>query len=327
MKPPRVVTFGEMLLRLSPPDHEHFLQSPSMSTCFGGAEANVAVSLAHLGSRATCITRLPANLLGDAALKALAAEGVDAGQILRGPERMGLYFVDPGNDVRPMRVVYDRAGSAFAGIEPGMVDWSSAFHGADWFHSTGITPALGAGPAAALAEAISSARAMGVPFSIDLNYREALWQSRDPRPLIEPLVRGADLLIGNPAALKAMLDVEAGDETSSRAIAERFDCKRVAVTNREVLSNASHRWGATLYEASPTAWSPGSARVVDVVDRVGGGDSFTAALIDRLLRRVTGAHALAFAVAASAMKLRVPGDWNRVTATAVEEFICAMQDS
>ena len=193
---PRVVTFGEMLLRLSPPAEERLLESSALHTFFGGAEANVAVALSHLGLRADYVTRLPENPLGDAALEVLQREGVGTEWILRGGPRMGLYFVEPGTDLRAMRVVYDRAGSALAQIDPHEINWTRVLAGADWFHSTGITPALGDGPAAALATAIASARAGDVPVSLDLNYREALWRGRDPRSLIEPLARAAEVLIG-----------------------------------------------------------------------------------------------------------------------------------
>src|SRR2546425_6694 len=205
----RVVTFGELLLRLSPPGEERLFESGDLVTCFGGAEANVAVALSHFGVRCDYVTRAPDNPIGDAGVAALAREGVGTEWIARGGERLGIYFVEPGADLRTMRVVYDRAGSAFARIEPRAVDWRRVLAGADWFHSSGITAALGNGPVATLAGAIACARAQGTPVSFDLNYREALWRDRDPRPLIEPLVRQAHMLIGNAGAARALLAAEA----------------------------------------------------------------------------------------------------------------------
>src|SRR5205814_8362941 len=181
---PRAVTFGELMLRLSPPGPERLFQSPELRTGFGGCEANVAVGLAHLGVPADYVTRLPDNAIGDAALRALAGEGVGTAWIARGPERMGIYFVEPGADIGANRVVYDRAGSAFAAITADTIDWTRALTGAAWLHGSGITPALGEGPRTALAAAIRAARAAGASVSVDLNYRPALWPGRDPRAVI-----------------------------------------------------------------------------------------------------------------------------------------------
>jgi len=313
----RVVTFGEMLLRLSPPADERLLESSALHTFFGGAEANVAVALSHLGVRADYVTRLPENPLGHAALEVLQREGVGTEWILRGGARMGLYFVEPGTDARAMRVVYDRAGSAFAGIDPQEIDWTRVLAGAGWFHSTGITPALGDGPLQALAAAISRARTGGVPVSLDLNYREALWRGRDPRPLIEPLAREADVLIGNREAVRAMLGVEASPE----ALADRFGCRAVAITEREILGPREHAWSAVLYDASTRVLMHSRRHVVRVVDRVGGGDSFAAGLIAALLGQQASAAALEFAVAAGALKLAVPGDFGRATTADVQRLV------
>jgi len=316
-----VVTFGEMLLRLSPPAEERLLESPALHTFFGGAEANVAVALSHLGLRADYVTRLPENPLGDAALAVLQREGVGTEWILRGGPRMGLYFVEPGTDLRAMRVVYDRAGSALAQIDPQEIDWTRALAGADWFHSTGITPALGDSPAAALATAIASARANDVPVSLDLNYREALWRGRDPRSLIEPLARAAEVLIGNREAVRALLRVEADGDALGQRLAERYGCRLVAITQREILGAREHAWSAALYDATTHALMHSRRHVVQVVDRVGGGDSFTAGLISALLAKQAPAAALEFAVAAGALKLAVPGDFGRATTADVERLV------
>jgi 2-dehydro-3-deoxygluconokinase len=330
-----VVTFGELLLRLSPPGQERLLQSPQLDAWFGGAEANVAVGLAHLGVRADYVTRLPDNPIGDAAVQALQTEGVGTDRILRGGERMGIYFVEPGEDLRTMRVVYDRGGSAFARLDPEALDWPAALDGAAWLHVTGITPALGDAPAAALAGAIACARARkgnapGAQVSLDLNYREALWRGREPRALIEPLAKQADVLIGNPAAVRAMLGVEADNDalgTPQRArqltegLANRFGCRFVALTRREILDAREHGWSAVLYDAATRALAQSRRYQVRVVDRVGGGDSFAAGLIAALLLGRAPAEALEFAVATGALKLNTLGDFSRATTEEVERLL------
>lgn len=323
---PRVVTFGELLLRLSPPLHERLFQSAEFRTGFGGAEANVAVGLAHLGVRADYVTRLPDNPIGDAALRALRAEGVGNEWVVRGDGRMGIYFVEPGADIRSARVVYDRAGSAFSRVERGTVDWPAALAGAAWFHGSGITPALGDGPADALAAAIAAARSHEARVSFDLNYRPALWQGgngrRDPRPLIEPLIKGVDLLIGNRDAVREMLGVNSA-ESLERRLADLFGLRRVALTRREVRSASEHGWSATLYDAATGTLATSHRYQVQVVDRVGGGDSFAAALIAALLAERAPAEAIEFATAAGALKLTIPGDWNRVTAAEIDQLVRA----
>jgi len=318
---PRVVAFGELLLRLSPPGEQRLFESPELHTFFGGAEANVAVALSHMGLEADYVTRLPEGPLGDAALDALRREGVGTGSILRGGARLGLYFVEPGADLRTMRVVYDRTGSAFAQIDPAAIDWTRVLAGAAWFHSTGITPALGDGPAAALGRAIACARAEQVPVSLDLNYREALWRGRDPRALIEPLARQADVLIGNREAVRALLGVEAPGDALGRTLAERYGNRIVAITEREILGAREHAWSATLYDAATRTLARSRRHVVRVVDRVGGGDSFAAGLIAALLDHQAPAAALEFAVAAGALKLAVPGDFGRATAEDVQRLV------
>src|SRR5947208_541603 len=328
----RAVTFGELLLRLIPPGDERLLESPELHTCFGGAEANVAVALSHLGVRCDYVSRVPDNPLGDAGVETLRKEGVGTRWIVRGGERLGLYFVESGADLRSMRVVYDRAGSAFARLDPHSIDWPAVLAGANWFHVSGITPALGDGPVAALAGAIACSRARGTPVSLALNYREALWRNRNPRPLIQPLARRAGVLIGNPAAVSAMLGLPADDASlaspeRARALAEqlaaRFEAKRIALTRREILGPREHGWSAVLDDAGTRSFAQSRRHCVQVVDRVGGGDSFAAALIARLLAGDRPAAALEFAVAASALKLTVPGDFSRASVAEVEELLRA----
>ena len=326
----RVVTFGELMLRLSPPGQERLFQSPQLRTYFGGSEANVAASLAHFGVRSDYVTRLPENAVGDAALAALRAEGVGVSDVLRGGDRLGIYFVESGTDLRAMRVVYDRAGSAFARLDPADLDWSCILPGADWLHLSGITPALGDGPAQATRDAVDSARAAGVKVSFDLNYRPALWKDRDPVPTIRPLVEGCDLLIGNPGAVAAMLAIDPGGDRSEspealRCVAERvaseLGCRAVALTAREVVSASEHGWSAALFESETGEMHRAARYQVRVVDRVGGGDACAAALLFALLDGRAPADALAFATAASALKLTIPGDFNRVSADEVDRAI------
>jgi 2-dehydro-3-deoxygluconokinase len=316
----RVVTFGELLLRLSPPGEERLLASPQLVTYFGGAEANVAVALSHFGVPCDYVTRLPENPLGLAGLEALQREGVGTRWTLRGGERLGLYFVEPGADLRTMRVVYDRSGSAFAQLDPDAIDWSAILADASWFHSTGITPALGDGPARALAQALVRARASRAPVSLDLNYRAALWRGRDPRPIIEPLARGADLVIGNAAALQAMLGIEAPDGQLAERVARELGCRYVAVTQRESIAARTQRWSAVLYASAEGRCATSDPQEVGVVDRVGGGDCFAAALIARLLGGAPPADALEFAVRASALKITQPGDFSRLSVADVLDW-------
>ncbi|MDQ6635494.1 MAG: sugar kinase [Gemmatimonadota bacterium] len=319
------------MLRLSPPGDERFFQTPSLRTWFGGSEANVAVGLAHLGTPAAYVTRLPTNAIGDAALAVLRAEGLDTSHILRGGPRMGIYYVESGADLRPMRVVYDRAGSSFSQLDAGEVDWCTVLRGADWLHLSGITPALGEGPARAAIAAAKGARQEGVAVSLDLNYRPALWAGRDPRPFVEPLAAASDLLVGNPGAFAAMLGVETpegvGDElvlASARRVHEQLGCTRVAVTRREVHSASRHGWNASLFDAATGQLHTGRRYDVNVVDRVGGGDSFVAGLLHALRAGNAPARALEFATAASALKLTIPGDFNRVSADEVDRLLASL---
>ena len=323
----RVVSFGEIMLRLSPPGQERFFQSPALQSYFGGSEANVAVSLAHFGVGSEYVTRLPANPIGDAAIRVLRAEGVGVEGILRGGSRLGIYFVESGVDVRPMRVVYDRAPSAFSQLDPSEIDWRSLLRGADWLHLSGITPALGDAPARAALDAASAARAIGVTVSLDLNYRPALWAGRDPAAIVRPLVATSDVIIGNPGSVEVMLGVPIADGLATKldAVAERVQaelgCRRVAITHREVVSANEHGWRAALYDAESKKSYVSRRYQVRVVDRVGGGDSFVAALIFASLSGRAPADTIAFATAASALKLTIPGDFNRVSVEEVDRLL------
>src|SRR6185503_18630562 len=312
---PKVVTFGEILLRLSPPGFERFFQSPALSATFGGGEANVAVSLAQFGLDSCYVTCLPPHAIGDAGVRALRAEGVDTRHIVRSGDRVGIYFAETGASQRPGTVIYDRAHSAISEIGPGAVRWDEVMAGAAWFHVTGITPALGAQPTAATAAAIEAARRAGARVSVDLNYRKKLWSEAQAQATMRPLMRGVDVVIANEEDLQAVLGVHvAGADVASgaldvagyRAAAERvtreFGPPIVAVTLRESLSASDNGWSAVLWDAKAGTLHESQRYVVRLVDRIGGGDSFAAGLIYATLVGRPRDAALRFAVAASALK-------------------------
>lgn len=318
----KIVTFGEIMLRLSPPGFERLLQSPSLQATFGGAEANVAVGLAHFGHESHYVTRVPANPIGDAALRALMAEGVRLDHVQRGGDRLGIYFVETGASQRPSKVVYDRAHAAFAHLAPESVPWPSILEGAAWFHGTGITPALGAAPADALRDAFEAARRAGVATSLDLNFRSKLWRAEEARAALCPLVPLANLVIGNDEVFTSILGMTAPDaEGAARAVSETFGVARVAVTQRDGTSASENGWGALLFEASSGACHVSARYRVRLVDRIGGGDAFAAGLLHAFLRGDDGAGALAFAVAAGALKQTIPGDFNRVSEAEIDQLV------
>ena len=327
------VCFGELMLRLSPPGFERLFQSPVLQATFGGGEANVAVSLAQFGWESHYVTRLPVNAVGDAALRALRAEGVRVDHVLRGGARLGVYFAETGASQRPSVVLYDRAYSATSEMEPGAVPWAEVLDGAGWFHCTGITPALGPGPAACTAEALEAASRAGVRVSVDLNYRAKLWSKADAQKTMRPLMRFVDLVIANEEDLQAVLGIDVphadvtagaldvgGYRTAAERVASEFGVKQVAVTLRESLSASENAWSAVLFDATTGAFHQAQRYVVHLVDRIGGGDSFAAGLIHALAVGRDGATALRFAVAASAIKQTIPGDFNRVSVSEVERL-------
>jgi 2-dehydro-3-deoxygluconokinase len=329
----KTVCFGEIMLRLSPPGYERLFQSPVLQATFGGGEANVAVSLAQFGFESHYVTRLPANAVGDAALRTLRAEGVRVDHVLRGGNRLGIYFAETGASQRASMVVYDRAHSAISELRPGAVPWDRVFEGAAWFHCTGITPALGPGPAACTAEALEAAARAGVRVSVDLNYRAKLWSKAEAQETMRPLMRYVDVVIANDEDLQAVLgvevpkaDVTAGvlDVGGYRAAAERvaseFGVKQVAVTLRESLSASENAWSAVLLDATTGTFHQGQRYLVHLVDRIGGGDSFSAGLVYGLASGRDCGAALRFAVAASALKQTIPGDFNHVSVAEVERL-------
>jgi 2-dehydro-3-deoxygluconokinase len=326
-----VVTFGEIMLRLSPPGFERFFQSPVLSAVFGGGEANVAASLAHFGLASRYVTRLPTHAIGEAALRALRAEGIDTAHVLRGGDRVGIYYAETGASQRASAVVYDRAHSSVSELDPSAVAWDTVMRGASWFHVTGITPALGANCAEATRLAIAAAKRAGARVSVDLNYRKKLWSEAQAQATMRPLMREVDVVVANEEDLQAVLgvpvagaDVIGGsfDVAGYRAAAERvtreFGPPMVAITLRESLSASDNGWSAVLWDAKSAALHESQRYVVRLVDRIGGGDSFAAGLIYSLLTGRALDGALKFAVAASALKQTIPGDFNRVSVAEVD---------
>jgi 2-dehydro-3-deoxygluconokinase len=327
----RVVTFGEIMLRLSPPGFERFFQSPVLGATFGGGEANVAVSLAHFGLDSYFVTRLPKHAIGDAAVKAVRAEGVRTDFIQRGGDRVGIYFAEAGASQRASTVVYDRAHSAIADMQPGSVDWAKVFEGAAWFHVTGITPALGASAAACTREALEAAKAAGARVSVDLNYRKKLWTEAQAQATMRPLMKWVDVVVANEEDIQSVLglhvpdtDVTSGQLNLAgyRQVAEQltreFGPSVVAITLRESLSASDNGWSAALWDAKNAAFYHSQHYTVRLVDRIGGGDSFAAGLICGLVSGRAPEAALCFAVAASALKQTIPGDFNRVSVAEVD---------
>jgi len=333
MSTPSVVTFGEIMLRLSTPGFSRFLQTSTFDVNYGGGEANVAASLAQFGLQASYVTRLPKHEIGEAALQALRKYGVDTSAILRGGDRLGIYFLESGASQRPSKVIYDRAGASIAEIKPGMVDWNQVFKGKDWFHVTGITPALGASAAEATIEAVQMAKKLGLTVSCDLNYRKKLWSTEEAGRVMRGVMAHVDVAIANEEDCHMVFgihaegsDVEAGviDANKYREVASKLlgmfpNLKKVAITLRESLSASDNNWSAILFDGNQFLQSRRYA--IRIVDRVGGGDSFAAGLIYGMATGKTDADALEFAVAASCLKHSIPGDINVCTVAEVEALI------
>jgi 2-dehydro-3-deoxygluconokinase len=329
----KTVTFGEIMLRLSPPGFERFFQTPALTATFGGGEANVAVSLAQFGLESHYVTRLPANPIGDAAIRALRAEGVRVDHVQRGGARVGIYFAESGASQRPSTVVYDRAGAAISQVGPGEIPWADVLAGAAWFHVTGITPALGPSVAVATREAIEAARTAGARVSLDLNFRSKLWTKAEARQVMRPLAALSDVVIANEEDIQASLGLEvAGADVTGgrlniegyRAVAERvsreFVVPRVAITLRESISASRNGWSGVLYDAETASFHQDRRYDIAIVDRIGGGDGFAAGLIYGLVTGRTPEAALRFAVAAGALKQTIPGDFNRVSVAEVDKL-------
>jgi 2-dehydro-3-deoxygluconokinase len=332
----KIVTFGEIMLRLAPPGFQRIAQARSFDVLFGGGEANTAASLANFGEAAEFVSRLPANDLGDTCLAFLRSYGIGTAHILRGGERLGIYYLESGAAQRGSKVIYDRTGSSFATIQPGMVDWKAALVGADWFHWTGITPAVSQGAAEACREALQAARRMGLTVSCDMNYRAKLWKWGKPAGAVMPgLVALCDVAIGNEEDAEKVFGIQALDVDVASGRLEagsyRFVCselgrqfpnlKTIAITLRGSHSASHNAWSGVLWQPGEFNTAP-TYDIIPIVDRVGGGDAFAGGLIYGL-RKFTGdpGRALCFAVAAACLKHSIPGDFNAVSVAEVEQLM------
>ena len=329
----KVLTFGEIMLRLKAPGHERFFQSPSLEATFGGGEANVAVSLANYGMDAAFLTVLPKNDIAEACIRELRYFGVDTSRILRGEGRMGIYYLEGGANQLPSKVVYDRAYSAIALAKPGDIDWDKAFDGVDWFHITGITPAISETAMELSLESVAEAKKRGITVSCDLNYRKNLWKyGKAASEVMNKLAESVDVAIANEEdvqkslGITADVDVESGalDREKYRVLGNKVlaafpNMKLIAITLRESHSADHNGWAACLNDGEHFYLSK-KYEIRDIIDRVGGGDSFAGGLIYGLNHYTDRQQALEFAVAASCLKHSVIGDFNRVSVSDVEKL-------
>ena len=327
----KVVTFGEIMLRLAPNGYYRFFQDDQLQATFGGGEANVAVSLANFGLDAVYVTKLPEHAIGQAAINSLRYFGVDTSKIARGGERVGIYYLEKGASQRGSVCIYDRAYSAIQQAEPSDFNWDDIFTGADWFHFTGITPAIGGKLVEICKEACIAAKKHGVKISCDLNYRGKLWTREQARAAMTELCKYVDVCISNEEDAKDVFGIEAentdiyggklnkdGYRSVARQLAEKFGFEKVAITLRSSISASDNDWAAMLYDGESYCFS--KEYHLRIVDRVGGGDSFGAGLIYALLSGKDTQSAVDFAVAASALKHSIEGDFNRVSVKEVEKL-------
>lgn len=329
----KIVTFGELMLRLQPYNYERFLQCDHVEFTFGGGEANVAVSLANYGMDAAFVTKLPAHAIGQAAVNSLRRYGVDTTKIVRGGDRVGIYFNEKGASQRGSVCIYDRANSAIAKAEKSDFDWDSIFEGADWFHFTGITPALGGNMVEICIEACKAAKARGVKISCDLNYRGKLWTRAEANKAMSELCKYVDVCISNEEDAKDVFGIEAeatdiyggtlnheGYKSVAKQLADKFGFEMVAITLRESRSASDNGWSAMLYNVEKNEYCFSKKYDLHIIDRVGGGDSFGGGLIYSLLSGKDTQSAVEFAVAASALKHTIEGDYNMVSVSEVEKL-------
>ncbi len=333
--PDMVITFGEIMLRLAPPGFERLLQSPQFTATFGGGEANVAVAVAGFGIPSRFVTVLPPdNAIADAFSGELRRFGVDSSCLVHGPGRFGIYFVEAGANQRPSKVLYDRTGSSLALAAPGAIDWEVALQGGTWFHITGITPALSQSAANLALESVQAAKSRGLTVSCDLNYRKNLWNyGRKPSEVMSELLEYVDVGIANEEdcqmslGIQSEADVHSGELSTEQyrkltiKVMEMYpNLKKMAVTLRESKSASHNGWSACLNDGTEFLVSR-HYEITSIVDRVGGGDCFAGGLIYGLQKYASAKEALEFAVAASCLKHSIPGDFNRFTATEVEQLI------
>lgn len=333
----KIVTFGEIMLRLATPGYLRFGQANELTATFGGGEANVAVSLANYGMDTDYITRLPNNDIARACLQDLRGRGVGTDHVLFGGERMGIYFLETGAVARASKVIYDRSHSSIAEIQPGMVDWETILDRAGWFHWTGITPAISQGAADVCREAIQTANRLGVTVSCDLNYRKNLWKyGKSASEVMPELVEGCDLILGNEEDADKVFGIKpegfdvtatqgkvnaAEFESVCRQLMARFPrAKKVVITLRGAINANHNTWGGVLFDGNRLYQSP-RYDITHIVDRVGGGDSFMGGLIYGLLTYADDQQALDFAAAASCLKHTIYGDYNQVSVQEVETLM------
>ena len=328
----KVITFGEIMLRLAPEGYYRFIQADTMGATYGGGEANVAVSLANYGVDAAFVTKLPRHDIGQAAVNALRRYGVDTSKIVRGGDRVGIYFLEKGASQRPSKVIYDRANSAIATAQKEDFCWDCIFEGAEWFHFTGITPALGDNVAAICLEACKAAKAKGLTVSCDLNFRKNLWTSEKAGQVMGGLMEYVDVCIANEEDAADVFGIAAsgsnvtsgklnpeGYKEVARKLTERFGFRQVAITLRGSITANDNNWAGMLYTEGEAYFSKNY--LIHIVDRVGGGDSFGGGLIHALLSRYAPQEAIEFAVAASCLKHTIEHDFNLSSVDEVKKLM------
>jgi len=328
----KIVTLGEIMLRLSSPDHSRIIQAKSFDVCYAGGEANVAVSLSHYHHQAYFVSKLPNNDLGEAAIKALKEEGVNCDYVIRGGNRIGIYFLESGSSIRASKVTYDRANSAIAEAKASEFDFEKILNGVDVFHFSGITPALSDEAAKIVEKACKTAKKLGVLVSCDLNYRKKLWSKEKAQSVMRPLMKYVDICIGNEEDAEACLGFKPDSDVLNaktdangykeifKAMQKEFGFKYIASTLRESYSASHNGWKALLFDGD-NFYESKHYDICPIVDRVGSGDSFSGGLIHGLLTYKDKQTALEFAVAASALKHTIPGDFNEVSIEEVENLM------
>ncbi len=321
----QVITFGEIMMRLSPPGFARFSQATNFNVTYGGGEANVAVSLAYFGIPAAHVTRFPDNDLGRAATALLRHHGLNTDFILYGGDRLGIYFLETGAVARPSKVVYDRANSSFAQLEPGMINWEEVLQSAQWFHWTGITPAISEGAAQSCLEAIRVANKLGITVSADINYRKNLWQyGKKAHEVMPELVAGCDIIVSSVGDAADILEITPAPGSPDKFVSvcqqimERYPrLKKIVNTKRGSISASHNTLTGLLWNGNELLQTP-THDITPIIDRIGGGDAFMAGLIYGLITYQNDQQALDFAVAASALKHTIEGDANLVTVAEVE---------
>lgn len=330
----KVITFGELMLRLSPPNFKRFTQANTFDAYYAGAEANVSVSIANFDVPTVFVSKVPNHAIGQAAVNVLRQSGVDTSKILRGGEKLGIYFLEQGASQRPSQVIYDRQHSAISEALSNEFDWNDIFKDASWFHFTGITPALGDNLAEICMRACETAKEMGIPISCDLNYRKKLWSSEKAQDTMNSLVKYVDVCIANEADVrdifgleipgtnveKGVLNLE-GYKYASKELHRRYGFKIIAFTLRKSITASENHWSGLLYDCSKDLFYISREYPIHLVDRVGGGDSFAAGLIYSLIKKKDMQAVIEFAVAASCLKQTIPGDMNYVTVSEVEALV------